>query len=113
MFIPVSDLTKSFATAKLALERLLGNMSPHMIIQLVKVIENHVAFLELAVVKPVVLSADTNTALFKLVNQEFFVGADEPLESSNTRIKIITIENLNLHLICNSVRVFKYEKKLL
>ena len=42
MFIPVSYLAKTFAASKLALERFLRNVSAHMIVQFVKIIENDI-----------------------------------------------------------------------
>ena len=113
MFIPVSYLAKTFAASKLALERFLRNVSAHMIVQFVKIIENDIAFLELTVIKPVVLSADSNSALFKLVHQKFLVGADESLKSCHSWVKITSINNMDLHLICYSVRVFQDKKEFL
>ena len=67
MLVSISNLAKTFSTAILALKRLFGNMSSHVIVQFMKIVENQFAFLELAVIESVVLSVDADSALFEIV----------------------------------------------
>lgn len=76
-----------------------------------KVIENNVAFLELAVIESVFLIAGSDCTLFKLVDQKFLIGWHDPLESSYIWIKITSIQNKYLHLIRYTVLSFENVQK--
>ena len=56
-----------------------------------KIVENYLAFLELAVIEPIILSADSNSALFKLVNLKFLVRRNKALESCNVGVEIAAV----------------------
>jgi len=107
MFVAITDLAKTFAASILTFKWLLRNVGSHMVVQFVKIVENDIAFLELAVIEPVILSADPNSTLFKLVNQKFLIGRNESLESSNIWIKIAAVQDMYLHLIGDPVSIFE------
>ena len=107
MLVSVSNLAEAFAAVVLAFEGLFRDVSSHVIVQLVKIVENYLTFLELAVVEPIVLSAGTNSALFKLVNPKFLIRRNETLETSDVGIEITAVDNVNLHLISYSVSIFE------
>ena len=50
MLISISNLAKTFATSILTFKGFFGDVSSHMIVQFVKIVENYLAFLELAVI---------------------------------------------------------------
>ena len=76
-----------------------------------KIVENHFAFFELAVIKPIILSADSDSALFKLVNPKFLIRWNKTLEASDAGIEITAVNNVNLHLISYSISIFENKQQ--
>jgi hypothetical protein len=72
----------------------------------VKIVENYLAFLELAVIQPIILSADSNSTLFKLVDPKFLIRRNKALESSNVGVEIAAVYYMYLHLVSDPVSVF-------